>query len=315
MCPWFSAKITETKRGLTLGRDPSGESERLHGQASPPAEEKSHTTRSGEENLDLAGERVQVDKNMTEKLAASLIEAGARAEKEAELLLQMTGHAAVSVVAAPAQGLLVDVLAVSVYTEHRVLSAAHQRLDVYHPREAEIARTAQMLAASGKSEEEIARWAVQERNHLRKELRERGDPLVDSLASLSRGDDDMPTYERLRQTGKSDAEIIASATRSNASVDRWAVTAETVASSVDVALQLLDEVIEKTAPAENQPASDSQKAREEEAIRGGQAGEAEGAALGEELFAHVGVGQKLGASLGSVIGGVTGAITRYHTKG
>lgn len=300
-----------------MGRDSGEDLERpdeLAGSAAeganpPPAE----SDRSAAARLaQLPSEAVQ----LAQRAAATLLTTSVEVVQETETLLAETSVVAVSVATAPVRSVLGDLRAVSGYTAHRILSAAKQRLTVYHPREAEIASTAQSMAAAGKSEEEIARWAVAARNRLRHELRSQGDVLVDSVAALLRRDHDMPTYEQLRESGKSDAEIIASAARSNSSVDALAVVATEAAPTVDAGLAVLDELIVRTAPAVEQPELVAQAGeRAADAISGGQAGEAAGAALIEELGAALpGSGVKLMVGIASVIGGIDGAIQGGREK-
>lgn len=243
-------------------------------------------------------------------LAEQLLAAGESAATQTELLLSRTGEAAADALTAPVRQLLSQVRSVSDYTEARILAAARQRLREYHPREQEIARTAQALSATGKEPAEIARWAVDARNRLRRQLREEGDPLVGAVATLLRGRGDMPTYEELRARGKSDTEIIESAARSNASVDTWANLAEETAPLVGDALDTVDGVLRLgDAPADPKQREQQAAARRQAALSGGRAGEAEAMALAAELGETIpGADSPLGTSLASVVGGVVGAL-------
>src|SRR4029079_2385772 len=93
--------------------------------------------------------------------------------------------------------------------------------EMYFEGERAIAAEAQAMLRAGQSEAAVAQWSVLARNELRRAIREQGEPIVDAVARATRGARDMPTYEGLRASGRTDAQIIESAARSNAGVNRW----------------------------------------------------------------------------------------------
>ncbi len=81
----------------------------------------------------------------------------------------------------------------------------------------ELQRTTLSMLAAGRSEEEVARWAVPQRNRIKLEFRELTPPkaleTIEAWTLARYGHILGPTIEQLRAAGKSWGEIIAAASR------------------------------------------------------------------------------------------------------
>lgn len=197
--------------------------------------------------------------------------------------------------------------------EHVIRTTLRQTAlrDIYLRGDAAIRAEAQAMVAAGKSEVEAARWAVQARNQLRQSIRDQGEPIVDAIAQARRGARDMPTYESLRARGKTDAQIIESAGRSNADVNRW-VGRIRIAGRILIAVDIgIGAYNVATAPEVDRPrVLASEVGRVGGALAGGWAGGKGGAAVGGLIgsFFGPGLGTAIGAGIGGVLGGIGGAI-------
>ena len=196
--------------------------------------------------------------------------------------------------------------------EHATRTALHEAAlrEMYHRGEAAIAQEARAMLAAGKSEVEVARWAVEARNALRRAIREQGEPIVDAIARTTRGARDMPSYEQLRAAGKTDAQIVESAARSNLGVNRW-VGRIRIAGRIFIALDIgVATYNVATAPEVDRPRVLAREVgRVGGVLAGGWAGAKGGAALGGAIGSvFPGAGTAIGAGVGGVIGGIGGAI-------
>lgn len=197
--------------------------------------------------------------------------------------------------------------------EHVIRTTLRQTAlrDIYLRGDAAIRAEAQAMVAAGKSEVEAARWAVQARNQLRQSIRDQGEPIVDAIAQARRGARDMPTYESLRARGRTDAQIIESAGRSNAGVNRWVGRiriAGRILIAVDIGIGVYNVA---TAPEVDRPRVLAREVgRVGGALAGGWAGAKGGAAVGGFIgsFFGPGPGTAIGAGIGGVLGGIGGAI-------
>ena len=187
----------------------------------------------------------------------------------------------------------------------------------YHAGERAIAEEARLLleaktntVGAEKAAEEVARWATQARNSLREAIRQQGAPIVDAVARMARGNTDMPTYERLRAAGKTDAQIIESAARSNASMNRW-VGRLRIAGRIMIFIDIgIAGYKIGSAPEVDRPkVFMHETSRLLGALAGGWAGAKGGAALGGAIGSLIpGAGTAIGAGVGGVLGGIGGAI-------
>jgi hypothetical protein len=88
-----------------------------------------------------------------------------------------------------------------------------------------IGETAQKMLDAGVKQAEVAEWATNARNALKQEIRTKGARIIKALAEARNmkvyGNPLGPSAEQLRAAGKSDAQIIEGAKRSNPSVSRW----------------------------------------------------------------------------------------------
>jgi hypothetical protein len=134
-----------------------------------------------------------------------------------------------------------------------------------------------------------------------------GSPITDKYLAWKRGADDYPSYERLRAKGKTNADILRSATRStNPRADQLAQRLRVAGRALlaaDVALSV------------GQVAAAPEKERAEEATKhaGRVAGAVGGAKFGATVGGAVGawfggVGAPIGAAAGGIIGGIVGGI-------
>ena len=196
--------------------------------------------------------------------------------------------------------------------DHAARTALHEAAlrEMYHQGERAIAAEAEILLKAGKSEAEVARWASEARTALRRAIRDQGEPIVDAIAKATRGARDMPGYEQLRAAGKTDAEIIKSAARSNAGVDRWAGRLR-IAGRIMIAIDIGIAVYHvASAPEVDRPKVLAHEVgRVGGALAGGWAGAKGGAALGGAIGSlFPGAGTAIGAGIGGVVGGIGGAI-------
>jgi DNA-binding phage protein len=183
--------------------------------------------------------------------------------------------------------------------------------EMYFQGERAIAAEAQAMLRAGQSEAAVAQWSVAARNELRRAIREQGEPIVDAVARAARGARDMPTYDGLRASGRTDGQIIASASRSNAGVNRW-VGRIRIAGRIMIAIDIGIAVYHvASAPEVDRPrVMASEAGRMGGALAGGWAGGVGGAKLGGLIgtFIEPGGGTAIGAGIGSVLGGIGGAI-------
>lgn len=81
----------------------------------------------------------------------------------------------------------------------------------------ELQSTISAMLAAGNSEEEVARWAVTQRNRIKQQFRELTPPealaTIEAWTSARYGHALGPTAEQLRARGKSWREILAAASR------------------------------------------------------------------------------------------------------
>ena len=81
----------------------------------------------------------------------------------------------------------------------------------------ELQRTTSAMLAAGSSEEDVARWAVPQRNRIKREFRELTPPsalaTIEAWTLARYGNVLGPTVEQLRACGKSWGEIVAAASR------------------------------------------------------------------------------------------------------
>jgi hypothetical protein len=166
------------------------------------------------------------------------------------------------------------------------------------------------MQAEGKSEAEIARWAVNARNTLRQTIRDQGEPIIDLIARGTRGARDNPTYDYLRDVrGKTDAQIIASASRSNPGADIWAGRLR-VAGRILIAIDIgIAAYRVGSAGVEWPQVLAHETGRIAGAIAGGWAGAKLGALGGGAIGSFfAGVGAVPGAAAGSIVCGIGGAV-------
>lgn len=181
----------------------------------------------------------------------------------------------------------------------------------YHQGERGIAaETSRRLAQNPSAVEEVARWAVQQRNALRAAIRQQGHPIVEAVAKMARGARDMPSYEQLRAIGKTDAGIVASAAQSNAGVNGLVKGLRVAGPLMMMAdAGLAGYRIGHAPEGETGRVATHEISRIGGALAGGLAGAKGGAALGAAIGSIVpGAGTAIGAGLGGVIGGIGGAI-------
>jgi RHS repeat-associated protein len=180
----------------------------------------------------------------------------------------------------------------------------------YQEGEAGIAVVVQRMQAEGKSEAEIARWAVNARNTLRQTIRDQGEPIIEFIAQRARGARDMPTYDYLRDVReKTDAQIIASASRSNPGADLWAGRLR-VAGRIIIGIDIgIAGYRVATAGVDWPQVLIHETGRIGGALAGGWAGAKLGAAGGGAAGAAAGgIGAVPGAAAGSIICGLGGAV-------
>jgi|GEM_PF-6181184 len=107
--------------------------------------------------------------------------------------------------------------------ERQGAPAAEALRAFYNEGAARIAAEGERLAAQGVSEAEIAQRLAAMRHQLAEEVRRMGSALTRRAAEVFdsvRGNVGRPTYETLKAAGKTDAEIIESASRTNAFVNK-----------------------------------------------------------------------------------------------
>lgn len=188
--------------------------------------------------------------------------------------------------------------------DHAARSALHEAAlrELYHQGERAIAAEAAAMRSAGQSEQAVAQWSVEARNNLRRAIREQGEPIVDAVARSSRGAQDMPSYEQLRRRGRTDSQIVESASRSNARADRW-VGRLRIAGRVFIAVDIgVASYNVASAPSVDRPRVMAREAgRLGGALAGGWGGAKGGAAAGAW-------GGPWGAGIGGALGGVGGAI-------
>lgn len=197
--------------------------------------------------------------------------------------------------------------------DHAARTALHEAAlrEMYFEGERAIAAEGQAMLRAGQSEAAVAQWSVAARNELRRAIREQGEPIVDAVARATRGARDMPTYEGLRASGRTDAQLIESAARSNAGVNRW-VGRIRIAGRIMIAIDIGIAVYHvASAPEVDRPrVMASEAGRMGGALAGGWAGAALGAKIGGAIgtFIEPGGGTAVGAGIGGLIGGIGGAI-------
>lgn len=159
------------------------------------------------------------------------------------------------------------------------------------------------LMSSGTSESEIARRVSQMRAELSKEAREIGDAMLRKGAEAFdavRGNVGRPTYDSLRAAGKTDAEIIASASHTNEFVNRLPKGLRWASRGLWIVSAGLSAYVVVSAPAEKRV-----KVATEEA--GGLAGGAVGGELGAGICIALGVvTEGIGLLVCGLLGGLIG---------
>jgi DNA-binding phage protein len=195
--------------------------------------------------------------------------------------------------------------------EARVLLRNAALREMYFQGERAIAAEVQAMLRAGQTEEAVARWSVAARNELRRAIRDQGEPIVDAVAQLKRGARDMPTYESLRARGRTDAQIIESASRSNAGVNRWVGRlriAGRITIAIDIGIAAYN--VATAADVDRPRVMATEVGRIGGALAGGAAGAVVGAKVGGAIgtFFGPGPGTAIGAGIGGVVGGIGGAI-------
>jgi hypothetical protein len=197
--------------------------------------------------------------------------------------------------------------------DHAARTALHEAAlrEMYFQGERAIAAEAQAMLRAGQSETAVAQWSVEARNQLRRAIRDQGEPIVDAIAQRTRGARDMPSYESLRAGGRSDGQIIESAARSNAGVNRW-VGRLRIAGRIMIAIDIgIAAYHVASAPEVDRPRVMAREVgRLGGALAGGWAGAGIGAKIGGAIgtFIEPGGGTAIGAGIGGIIGGIGGAI-------
>ena len=175
--------------------------------------------------------------------------------------------------------------------------------DLYNEGLKRIAAEISRMRATGAVERAIAQRASALREALAKDVREVSGALLKKSAELFdsiRGNVGRPTYESLRAAGRSDAEIIASATRSNRFINRLPSGLRWTGRALWVVSAAISVYVIVTAPEGERP-----RVAEQEA--GGLAGGAAGAALAEGVCVAVGIATEgLGLIACGLLGGLLG---------
>jgi hypothetical protein len=169
-----------------------------------------------------------------------------------------------------------------------------------------IAEEAQLMLSRGVPEAQVAEWATKARNALKQQIRDKGARIIKALAEARNmkkyGNPVGPSAEELRAKGKTNAQIIEGAERSNPRVNRWTGRMR-VAGRIMIAIDIGIGIYNIANAAEvDRPRV---LLRETGRIAGGLGGAAGGAKLGGMAFAWTG---PVGAGIAAVVGGIGGAI-------
>ncbi|MGE3804748.1 MAG: RHS repeat domain-containing protein [Gemmataceae bacterium] len=178
--------------------------------------------------------------------------------------------------------------------------------DTYFKADTEISKTAERMVRAGIPEERAARWRVATRNKLKDEIIKKGNRLIEAWARR-RPQGHKPTYEELRQKGKTDMQIIRS--KPNQAVQRVAArlrVAGRILIAIDIAIGGYNVV---SSGADWPKTLIRETGRIGGAITFGAAGAKLGAKAGGGLALLAGPeAVPIGAGVGAVVFGIGGAI-------